>query len=221
MLYSSYCNQKKKGAFFMKKLKITDKERKGMKGRRIAFGICAAVLGTAGIGTLLPESVGAYAESYVDENGNDVIKTYPSDPSKAVETTDDETVAASLGTAAEDAWETASDDSITTVVADGQNLGESAKESVEPVGEGEMDTNGYLYKALGMKWNKEEQAWFWNEKPVYAIQIQNAYLTIYGNMDASNATCLYITSESGQGTATFRVEEMTKEEIKKLTMDNE
>ena len=66
----------------MKKLKITDKERKGMKGRRIAFGICAAVLGTAGIGTLLPESVGAYAESYVDENGNDVIKTYPSDPSQ-------------------------------------------------------------------------------------------------------------------------------------------
>ena len=56
----------------MKKLKITDKERKGMKGRRIAFGICVAVLGTAGIGTLLPESVGAYAESYVDENGNDV-----------------------------------------------------------------------------------------------------------------------------------------------------
>ena len=47
MLYSSYCNQRKKGAFFMKKLKITDRERKGMKGRRIALGICATVLGAA------------------------------------------------------------------------------------------------------------------------------------------------------------------------------
>ena len=39
-----------------------------------------------------------------DENGNDVIKTYPSDLSKAVETTDDETVAASLGRSLSSWW---------------------------------------------------------------------------------------------------------------------
>ena len=43
--------------------------------------------------------------------------------------------------------------------------------------------------------------------------------TVYA--DSTNGISLYITSENGQGTATFHVEEMTKEEIKKLTMDNE
>ena len=77
------------------------------------------------------------------------------------------------------------------------------------------DGNSYIYKALGLEYDEEQKAWMWKGKPVYAIWFANTGLTIYGDVKAEGKNCLHITWESSNGTATFKVQEMTKEELKK------
>ena len=55
----------------------------------------------------------------------------------------------------------------------------------------------------------------WKGKPVYAIWFADTGLTIYGDVKAEGKNCLHITWESSDGTPTFKVQEMTKEELKK------
>ena len=62
---------------------------------------------------------------------------------------------------------------------------------------------------------KELERKNWKEKTVYAIWLEDETLTIYGNVKEESENCLHITGEDGDGTVTFKVEEMTKEELQK------
>ena len=92
---------------------------------------------------------------------------------------------------------------------------EAAENSVAGQIECWAEVDSYLYKALGLEYNEEQKAWMWKGKPVYAIWFANTGLTIYGDVKAEGKNCLHITWESSNGTATFKVQEMTKEELKK------
>jgi len=45
-------------------------------------------------------------------------------------------------------------------------------------------------------------------------------MTIYGDVKPEGENCLHITWESGDGTATFKVQEMTKEELQNAYDEN-
>ena len=92
---------------------------------------------------------------------------------------------------------------------------EAAENSVAGQIECWAEVDSYLYKALGLEYNEEQKAWMWKGKPVYAIWFADTGLTIYGDVKAEGKNCLHITWESSDGTATFKVQEMTKEELKK------
>ena len=128
----------------------------------------------------------------------------------------DEVTAAEQG----NAIESAAEDFTITTVQDGQNPEkkadtEAAENSVAGQIECWAEVDSYLYKALGLEYNEEQKAWMWKGKPVYAIWFADTGLTIYGDVKAEGKNCLHITWESSDGTATFKVQEMTKEELKK------
>lgn len=201
-------------------MKNTMQKNKRMKVRGIkkglALGICAAILGTAGVAGVPQVMTWAYAQSYTDTNGKTVTKIFENGNTDTVTDESDETTAVDPGEATESAVE----DFSVSVVKDDQNP--DSKEMVqttENIGTEEgalaVEEENYLYKALGLKWDKEQKAWIWKEKTVYAIWLEDETLTIYGNVKDEGENCLHITGEGGDGTATFKVEEMTKEELKK------
>ena len=200
----------------------TMQKNKGMKVRKnkkgLALGICAAILGTAGVTGIPQVMAWAYTESYVDADGKTVTKIFANGETDTVTDEKDEVTKTKPGSASA-ATESATEDFTTTIVRDGQNPEEKA--DMEVAQESAVDTIGYLaegdnylYKALGLEWDEEQRALLWKGKPVYALWFGDAGLTFYGNVKAEGENCLHITWESGDGTATFKVQEMTKEELK-------
>ena len=160
----------------------TMRKNKGLKkrGKGLALGICAAILGTVGV-VWIPQTVAwAYAESYMDADGKMVTKVFQNGQNP-----DDK--------------------------ADIEIAQDSAADQVGYMADG----NSYIYKALGLEYDEEQKAWMWKEKPVYAIWFGDAGMIIYGDVKPEGENCLHITWESGDGTATFKVQEMTKNELKK------
>ena len=208
----------------MKKTVFTGKNAYGLtagkSGKRcrrkgLALGICAAILGTAGVAGA-SQAAWAYTESYMDADGKLVIKIYKNGDTDTVTDESDEVTAAEQG----NAIESAAEDFTITTVQDGQNPEkkadtEAAENSVAGQIECWAELDSYLYKALGLEYNEEQKAWMWKGKPVYAIWFADTGLTIYGDVKAEGKNCLHITWESSDGTATFKVQEMTKEELKK------
>ena len=198
----------------------TMQKNKGMKvrGKGLALGICAAILGTVGVAGIPQAVAWAYAESYVDADGKTVTKVFQNGDTDTVTDETDEVTAAEAGNAAESTEESAAEDFSVTVVQDGQNpndksdIGIAQNSAADQVGY-MADGNSYIYKALGLEYDEAQKAWLWKGKPVYAIWFGDTGMTIYG--DVKGGTCLHITWESGDGTATFKVQEMTKEELQK------
>ena len=200
----------------------TMQKNKGMKvrGKGLALGICAAILGTVGVAGIPQAVAWAYAESYVDADGKTVTKVFQNGDTDTVTDETDEVTAAEAGNAAESTEESAAEDFTTTIVQDGQNPeGKADTEAAENSAADQIgysaEADSYLYKALGLEYNEEQKAWMWKGKPVYAIWFADTGLTIYGDVKAEGKNCLHITWESSDGTATFKVQEMTKEELKK------
>lgn len=207
----------KKTVFIKKKAYSLTAGKSGKRGRRkgLALGICAAILGTAGV-TGVSQAAWAYTESYVDANGKMVTKIFQNGDTDTETDESDEVKTDEQGSATESAAE----DFTITTVQDGQNPEEKADtEAAENSAVGQIgcwvEIDSYLYKALGLEYNEEQKAWMWKGKPVYAIWFANTGLTIYGDVKAEGKNCLHITWESSNGTATFKVQEMTKEELKK------
>ena len=172
----------------------TMQKNKGLKkrGKGLALGICAAILGTVGV-AWIPQTVAwAYAESYMDADGKMVTKVFQNGDTDTVTDETDEVTA-----------------------AEAENAGKSATESAADQVGYMADENSYIYKALGLEYDEEQKAWMWKEKPVYAIWFGDAGMIIYGDVKPEGENCLHITWESGDGTATFKVQEMTKNELKK------
>ena len=191
--------------------------KSGKRGRRkgLVLGICAAILGTAGV-TGASQAAWAYAESYTDADGKIVTKIFQNGDTDTVTDESDEVKTDEQGSATESAAE----DFTITTVQDGQNPeGKADTEAAENSAAGQIEcwaeVDSYLYKALGLEYNEEQKAWMWKGKPVYAIWFADTGLTIYGDVKAEGKNCLHITWESSDGTATFKVQEMTKEELKK------
>lgn len=185
----------------------TMQKNKGLKkrGKGLALGICAAILGTVGV-AWIPQTVAwAYAESYMDADGKMVTKVFQNGDTDTVTDETDEVTAAEAENAGKSATESATEDFFVTVVQD------SAADQVGYMADG----NSYIYKALGLEYDEEQKAWMWKEKPVYAIWFGDAGMIIYGDVKPEGENCLHITWESGDGTATFKVQEMTKNELKK------
>ena len=87
------------------------------KGKGLALGICAAILGTVGV-AWIPQTVAwAYAESYMDADGKMVTKVFQNGDTDTVTDETDEVTAAE----AENAGKSATEDFFVTVVQDGQN----------------------------------------------------------------------------------------------------
>ena len=208
----------------MKKTVFTGKNAYGLtagkSGKRcrrkgLALGICAAILGTAGVAGA-SQAAWAYAESYTDADGKIVTKIFQNGDTDTVTDESDEVKTDEQGSATESAAE----DFTITTVQDGQNPeGKADTEAAENSAVGQIEcwaeVDSYLYKALDLEYNEEQKAWMWKGKPVYAIWFADTGLTIYGDVKAEGKNCLHITWESSDGTATFKVQEMTKEELKK------
>lgn len=190
------------------------------KNKGLALGICAAILGTVGV-AWIPQTVAwAYAESYMDADGKIVTKVFQNGDTDTVTDETDEVTAAEAENAGKSATESVAEDFSVTVVQEGQNPAdkvdiETAQESAADQVGYMADGNSYIYKALGLEYDEEQKAWMWKGKPVYAIWFGDAGMTIYGNIKPEDENCLHITWESGDGTATFKVQEMTKDELKK------
>ena len=97
----------------MKKIVFTGKNaygltagKSGKRGRRkgLALGICAAILGTAGV-TGVSQAAWAYAESYTDADGKIVTKIFENGDTDTVTDESDEVTAAEQGSAIESATE--------------------------------------------------------------------------------------------------------------------
>lgn len=74
----------------------TMQENKGLKkrGKGLALGICAAILGTVGV-AWIPQTVAwAYAESYMDADGKMVTKVFQNGDTDTVTDETDEVTAA-------------------------------------------------------------------------------------------------------------------------------
>ena len=200
----------------------TMQKNKGLKkrGKGLALGICAAILGTVGV-AWIPQTVAwAYAESYMDADGKIVTKFFQNGDTDTVTDETDEVTAAEAENAGKSTTESAAEDFFVTVVQDGQNPDdkadiETAQESAADQVGYMADGNSYIYKALGLEYDEEQKAWMWKGKPVYAIWFGDEGMTIYGDVKPEDENCLHITWESGDGTATFKVQEMTKDELKK------
>ena len=109
----------------MKKTVFTGKNAYGLtagkSGKRcrrkgLALGICAAILGTAGVAGA-SQAAWAYTESYMDADGKLVIKIYKNGDTDTVTDESDEVTAAEQG----NAIESAAEDFTITTVQDGQN----------------------------------------------------------------------------------------------------
>lgn len=190
------------------------------KNKGLALGICAAILGTVGV-AWIPQAVAwAYAESYMDADGKIVTKVFQNGDTDTVTDETDEVTTAEAENAGKSATESAAEDFSVTVVQVGQNPAdkadiETAQESAADQVGYMADGNSYIYKALGLEYDEEQKAWMWKGKPVYAIWFGDAGMTIYGDVKPEDENCLHITWESGDGIATFKVQEMTKDELKK------
>ena len=200
----------------------TMQKNKGLKkrGKGLALGICAAILGTVGV-VWIPQTVTwAYAESYMDADGKIVTKIFQNGDTDTVTDETDEVTAAEAENAGKSTTESAAEDFSVTVVQEGQNPAdkadiETAQESAADQVGYMADGNSYIYKALGLEYDEEQKSWMWKGKPVYAIWFGDEGMTIYGDVKPEDKNCLHITWESGDGTATFKVQEMTKDELKK------
>lgn len=205
----------------------TMQKNKGLKvnGKGLALGICAAILGTVGV-TGIPQAVAwAYAESYTDADGKSVTKVFQNGDTDTVTDEMDEVTAVEAGNDAESTKESATEDFSVTVVQDGQNPDDKADIEIAQDSAADQvgymaDGNSYIYNALGLEYDEEQKAWMWKGKPVYAIWFGDAGLTIYGDVKPEGENCLHITWESGDGTATFKVQEMTKEELQNAYDEN-
>lgn len=149
-----------------------------------------------------------------------VTKVFQNGDTDTVTDETDEVTAAEAENAGKSATESATEDFFVTVVQDGQNTDdktdiEIAQDSAADQVGYMADGNSYIYKALGLEYDEEQKAWMWKEKPVYAIWFGDAGMIIYGDVKPEGENCLHITWESGDGTATFKVQEMTKNELKK------
>ena len=197
-------------------------KRMKKRGKGLALGICAAILGTAGVAGISQAVAWAYTESYTDADGKMVTKIYANGNTDTVTDETDEVTSAEQGSATESNAGSAVDDFSITVVRDGQNPNDKADAKVEAAEDSAVDLVGYLadgdsylYTALGLEYDEEQKAWMWKGKPVYAIWFGDAGMTIYGDVKPEGENCLHITWESGDGTAAFKVQEMTKDELKK------
>ena len=92
--------------------------KSGKRGRRkgLVLGICAAILGTAGV-TGASQAAWAYAESYTDADGKIVTKIFQNGDMDTVTDESDEVKTDEQGSATESAAE----DFTITTVQDGQN----------------------------------------------------------------------------------------------------
>ena len=99
----------------------TMQKNKGLKkrGKGLALGICAAILGTVGV-AWIPQTVAwAYAESYMDADGKMVTKVFQNGDTDTVTDETDEVTAAEAENAGKSATESATEDFFVTDVHDG------------------------------------------------------------------------------------------------------
>ena len=148
----------------------TMQKNKGLKkrGKGLALGICAAILGTVGV-AWIPQTVAwADAESYMDADGKMVTKVFQYGDTDTVTDETDEVTAAEAENAGKSATESATEDFFVTVVQDGQNTDdktyiEIAQDSAADHVGYMADGNSYIYKALGLEYDEEQKAWMWND----------------------------------------------------------
>ena len=122
----------------------TMQKNKGLKkrGKGLALGICAAILGTVGV-AWIPQTVAwAYAESYMDADGKIVTKFFQNGDTDTVTDETDEVTAAEAENAGKSTTESAAEDFFVTVVQDGQNPDDKA--DIEIAQDSAADQVGYM-----------------------------------------------------------------------------
>lgn len=73
-----------------------------------------------------------------------------------------------------------------------------------------------LYESLGLEMNEKKRCWTYEGKPVRIIWVEDGGFSSWGNTDRESSTYIYVQKEKGDGSVTYRLKEMTLEEISKL-----
>lgn len=132
------------------------------------------------------------------------------------ETISDYDIAVEAAEAAVAASETISADEFRSTVRDGAAKAVRAAEAFAEEGcFGDVYTEGdnVLFESLGLKWDKHGY-WTYNDKKVKIIWVEDGSFSSYGNV--SDGVYLYVRKDAGDGSASFRVEEMTRAEMQEF-----
>ena len=187
--------------------------RKSKFNKKRAAMILAAVMGTAGVTGSAMANVWAYT---VAQGSDDGIAVYTdTEPAESSASEISEDVLESNKETGQSAESSGSFAQESTAVVNSEEAADGTAVQEDALGHG-LDDFTFWFEAMGLKWDDDNNIWRWDGKMVEAIWLGDQNLIFYGGISDSKeeTVCLHITAEKGEGTAAFKLQEMTKAELK-------
>lgn len=185
--------------------------RKSGMNKKKAAVILAAVMGTTGVTGSAMANVWAYTVAQDSEDG---IATYI-EPAESGTSEISEDVQGGDKEAAQSTESSGDFSQESTAVENSEEAVAGTAVQEDALGHG-LDDFTFWFEAMGLKWDDDNNIWRWDGKMVEVIWLGDQNLIFYGDISDSKeeTVCLHITAEKGEGTAAFKLQEMTKAELK-------